>query len=202
MSIENDGKYKSIPVREAQVLSEKYAKSVIFILGIDTVFTRLHTVTYGVSAQEKEWAAMVGEKLTKFLNPEFQAMESFQDYRTLDQGKMVVYIEQLQRACRAADHAIASVMATREGITEEALQTVRDTIKQALDGNPAEEVHVQSPNMTPSGIHLYVITSINSGRDGAPFALCEKHFDTWTAKDRVIWRQIGQHTSEPCQICT
>lgn len=48
---------------------------------------------------------------------------------------------------------------------------------------------------------LYVITSVVTGADGQPFALCRRHFDSWPAKDRAVWRVIGGCTNEPCNRC-
>lgn len=48
---------------------------------------------------------------------------------------------------------------------------------------------------------LYVITNIKTGEDGRPFALCARCFDLWDAKDRVVWRILGDSTSSPCREC-
>jgi hypothetical protein len=44
-------------------------------------------------------------------------------------------IEKLERACRAADHCFASLLAVREGATDELLQEMRSAIADALDPN-------------------------------------------------------------------
>ena len=47
---------------------------------------------------------------------------------------------------------------------------------------------------------LFVITNIQSGDEGKPFSLCKKHFDSWEAKNRVLWRIIGEKTDEHCNF--
>lgn len=44
-----------------------------------------------------------------------------------------VRVDRLVRACMAADHAIGSVMACREGITDTLLQDVRDALRSAIE---------------------------------------------------------------------
>lgn len=48
---------------------------------------------------------------------------------------------------------------------------------------------------------LYQITNLETFNKGAPFALCEKHFHSWVAKDKVLWDKIGENTNLPCNQC-
>lgn len=50
---------------------------------------------------------------------------------------------------------------------------------------------------------LYIITNMNTGKDGTPFALCDKHFEEWAPKvvGRIYYRKIGENTDEPCNEC-
>ena len=129
--------YQLVPVDAARQIAEACAKSIIVIASYDPVHGLLHVTTYGVSPQDKEWAAQAGELVAETLAVGARDLwQTFEDYRHLDAGKATARIERLSRACVAADHAIASVMAVREGITDEALQTCRDFIKAALEPDP------------------------------------------------------------------
>ena len=50
---------------------------------------------------------------------------------------------------------------------------------------------------------LYVITNLNLGEDGKPFALCDKCFKEWEpkVKGKIVFRVIGENTKEPCNEC-
>lgn len=51
--------------------------------------------------------------------------------------------------------------------------------------------------------NLYVITNLNTGADGRPFALCKPHYEEWKEKisGKIYYREIGKDTKEPCNEC-
>jgi response regulator of citrate/malate metabolism len=49
-------------------------------------------------------------------------------------------VDQLIDACRAADHAIGSVMAVRDGISDELLQEVREALQAAMQRGPLDRL--------------------------------------------------------------
>lgn len=73
--------YKSVPVSEAQIIAEKYEKSVIISCAWDPKFGLLHTTTFGRDQQEKEWAAKGGEIVTKALGGLPLAGVRYEDFR-------------------------------------------------------------------------------------------------------------------------
>jgi len=52
--------------------------------------------------------------------------------------------------------------------------------------------------------NLFVITNVNTGEDGKPFAFCDRHFKEWKEKvsGRIVYREIGKDTKEPCGECS
>jgi len=125
--------YRPVPVNVAREISERFEKSMVVIGTYDSKHDMLHTTTYGVEPKDKENAADWGELFAGLVCGEgFERRQVFEDYRFLDQGARAQKIEHLVRACRAADHAIGSVMAMRNGITDEALQDVRNALQAAL----------------------------------------------------------------------
>jgi len=50
-------------------------------------------------------------------------------------------------------------------------------------------------------VDLYQITNLNTFEKGTPFGLCQKCFEKWEAKDRVLWNRIGRKTTYPCNEC-
>ena len=122
----------NIPVAAARMIGHDYNKSLVVILAYDPHENRLHTVTWGREAQEKSLAAEAGDKCTAVLGADLSKRETFQDYRFADQAKVAMLIDDLLISCQAADHAIASVMAQRNGITDLALMNVRDAIAKSV----------------------------------------------------------------------
>lgn len=128
--------YVPIPVAVAREIAARYQKSQVVILAWDPVHELTHTTTYGVEPDEKERAAEVGDACAKAICGDgFERRRSFEDYRHIDAGERAKKIDQLYWACKSADHAIASVMAERYGITDLALQAVRDALSEAMTGS-------------------------------------------------------------------
>ncbi len=92
MSSEESPAYKPIPSVEARILAEKYDKSIVILWAWDPVYGLLHTTTYGVSQQEKDWAAKGGEIATAALGGQVPARIEYEDYR-------IAHLAELTRAC-------------------------------------------------------------------------------------------------------
>lgn len=123
--------YANIPVSVARGIGEKYRKDCVVVLAYDHASQKTHATTWGREATDKAGAVTVRDKCLEAIGVETSGGTTFQDYRFVSEGERAKIVDDLVRACRAADHAIASVMAVRDGITDDALQNVRDAIKAA-----------------------------------------------------------------------
>ena len=93
-------------------------------------------ITWGRDADDKEAVVKARDVCLERLGPmaDLGAIrQNHQDYRTIEAGERAKVVDELVRCCRAADCAIASVMAHREGITDLALQHVREAIAKAVE---------------------------------------------------------------------
>jgi hypothetical protein len=125
-----------IPVEIARQIAIRYAKSMVVILAYDPESQLTHTTTYGVEPIDKERAADVGERCAQLICGDgFERRTSYEDYRFTDQGKRAQQIERLIAAAKAAKHAFASVVAYREGITDEMLEALMATLDEAIAEN-------------------------------------------------------------------
>ena len=123
--------YQAVPVDVARQISEAFGKSMVVILGVDSIHDMFHVTTYGTSALEKEMAANVGEALAKQFS-EFELRRPFEDYRYLEEGKQVEKIERLKEACRAADNILAWLLGDRHSVSDNRLRNLRDALQEAL----------------------------------------------------------------------
>ena len=73
--------YKPIPVLAAKKLAERYDKSIVIVLAWDPAHGLMHTTTYGVSEQDKDWAAKGGEIATTALGGSLPDKIEYEDYR-------------------------------------------------------------------------------------------------------------------------
>lgn len=94
--------YKPVPVETARAIAEQYEKSIVIIFTHDPLFGMLHTTTYGVGPQEKEWAAQGGEIATKALGAVVELATDFEDYR-IDQARRL--LAALKSVVKIADEA-------------------------------------------------------------------------------------------------
>ncbi|WP_149496221.1 hypothetical protein [Roseiconus lacunae] len=125
--------YAAIPVSVARAIGEDYRKDWVVILAYDHESQRTHATTWGRDPADKEGAVRVRDKCLETIGADMSDATTHQDYRFASEGERAKIVDDLVRACRAADHAIASVMAVRDGIPNEELQGVRDAIKAATD---------------------------------------------------------------------
>jgi hypothetical protein len=126
--------YKPVPVDVARQIAEQCGKSMVVILSYDPAHQLTHTTTYGVEPSEKEMAADVGDRCAKLICGDgFDKSRRYEDFRFADQAARTKAIEQLIKAATAADHALGSILAVRDGITDEVLQTVRSALAEAIE---------------------------------------------------------------------
>ncbi len=78
MSVAND--YLPIPSSHAKVIAEAYKKSMVLILAYDRLHEKTHCTTYGVTAIDKENAALAGERVVKELGGDLVAKTSYEDF--------------------------------------------------------------------------------------------------------------------------
>ena len=48
---------------------------------------------------------------------------------------------------------------------------------------------------------LYVFYNMELSKDGAPFAMCDKHKKTYRYEGPIIMKEIATHASMPCHLC-
>ncbi len=72
--------YQPIPVSEAKDLAEKYGKDQVLIFAYDRESGRMHTTTYGKSAEDKLQAAQGGDRVAEILTDVSQKVV-YEDFR-------------------------------------------------------------------------------------------------------------------------
>ncbi len=73
-------KYKPVPVEVAQKIASDFDKDMVIVLAYDKAHDRTHTTTYGVSPEDKENAARLGETLTAACGADVSAKTTFEDF--------------------------------------------------------------------------------------------------------------------------
>ncbi len=91
--------YKPIPTAEAKTLAGHYDKSIVIIFAWDPVHGLIHTTTYGVSEQDKDWAAKGGEIATAALGGVVPAKIDFEDYRITRIRVLEAEVARLKHLC-------------------------------------------------------------------------------------------------------
>jgi len=97
VTVEEEFSYAPIPVAVAEKIAVDRYKSIVVIAAYDQVHQRLQTTTYGISAYDKEVAAMMAEKLVAALGMAQQQLESYEDYRHLKVGSLKTEVDRLKR---------------------------------------------------------------------------------------------------------
>lgn len=128
-----DQPFPPITTEHARIIGDMHGKNEVIILCIGEDPLNLQVVTWGKEPEHKLSAANRAMYCVMALGGTVTDKTEIDDYRFVDEGKRAQIVDQLVRCCRAADHAIASVMACREGITDEALQNVRDALQKAIE---------------------------------------------------------------------
>lgn len=100
--------YKPIPVAVGVEIAKKYEKSVVVLLAYDPVHQKMHTMTYGVTAKDKEYAADLGEICATVVGagPDRQTYEDFRrDYSAGQFRELQERAFELLQACGAVIEA-------------------------------------------------------------------------------------------------
>jgi hypothetical protein len=129
--IKAPAEYQQVPVAVAREIAEKCRKDVVVIMSIDRAFDKTHFTTYGRSASDKIEAAQFGEIISAGLQCG-GPLQHFEDFRTVDAAKRAEQIDGLAAVARATDHAIASLLACRSGLTDEFLTVLQAEVRAAL----------------------------------------------------------------------
>lgn len=111
---------KSIPVAIATQVAEKFEKAIVLIVAWDAVYGTTHIVTYGVTPEQKEMAALGGDLTAQQLGMAMEQMTRFEDFRTIDQAKRAEQIERLRKLCRRAANELDTMP------PDEAIDSLRD----------------------------------------------------------------------------
>jgi hypothetical protein len=89
--------YQPVHVTEARGIAERYQKRVVVITAWDEAHGRLHTTTYGVTAQDKLWAAELGELLSKAAGAAPDTRRVHEDFRTVPAAEYKAQVDRLER---------------------------------------------------------------------------------------------------------
>jgi hypothetical protein len=73
--------YTPVPVTAAATIAREYRKSIVVIAAWDPEHGLLHMTTFGVSPQEKQWAATAGEIVSAALGCSPSEKICFEDFR-------------------------------------------------------------------------------------------------------------------------
>ena len=101
--------YKPVTVEAAVSIAERFDKSQVLIIAYDTAHQKTHFTTYGVTPEDKESIARVGDYLGQHLTGiEREQCTNYEDYRFIDQGKRAAENRSLRsvlkRLYKVAEH--------------------------------------------------------------------------------------------------
>jgi hypothetical protein len=117
--------YRPVPVQAAEYIAKTFNKSMVVVLAYDRVHAKTHTTTYGVSAIEKEQAAAVGEVCTNTIGADLSRKIVYEDFhRDYDPARFKESLEVLH----AVNRALISLIAVRDGLTDEFLVKLRNRV--------------------------------------------------------------------------
>lgn len=124
--------YQPIAVDVAREIAERHGKDMLLILAYDHATRTTNSVTWGRSPQDKEIAVDAANRCVKTLGGDLETERTHEDYRFLDEGRRAQIIDDLVRSARSAHHAIQSVLAVRNGISDGLLQDVCANLDEAI----------------------------------------------------------------------
>lgn len=75
------GTYKSVSVQAAKRISREFDKDIVVVLAFDTSHMKMHTTTYGKTPEDKQAAALLGDRLTEACGVDITKRETFSDFR-------------------------------------------------------------------------------------------------------------------------
>lgn len=121
-----------IPVEVARKIGQDLGLAWVLVLAYRTDAQTTETATWGGSPTDKEWCCAIRDRCLAAIGIDPDGGVTHQDYRFIEAGERAMIVDELASACRAAEHAIGSVLAVRDGISTELLQDVRDALRTAL----------------------------------------------------------------------
>lgn len=124
--------YQPVPVQAAAEVSNRFDKAVVVIISWDRKFNLIHTTTYGQSANDKLSAAALGDLLAAAAGADLSRRSTDEDFRSVTAAEWAQQKDKLVKACHGAHHLITSLLAVREGPTDELLRDVQKAINDAL----------------------------------------------------------------------
>jgi hypothetical protein len=122
--------YLAIPVEEARAIGQHFEKDRVVILAYDAESQRTAIVTWGRQPSDKEAAAHVGDRCAELLGCRRDTVEVHQDFRR--EGEAAAAVDAMVMACRAADHALGSLLACRNGISDDLIRGIRGALQRAI----------------------------------------------------------------------
>lgn len=125
-----EGTYQSVPVDQARQIGESFNKDCVVILTYDADHERTHVTTWGRSPEDKAAAARVGELCAQQIGCEMETQTVHQDYRR--EGEAAQAVDRLVQAGRSAVHLIDSLLAVRNGPTDDLLIEIRRALVHAM----------------------------------------------------------------------
>lgn len=84
--------YIPVPTTTAKDIAEQFAKSIVIILCYDPAHGMLHRTTFGVTPQDKVWAANGGDIAARALGI-LPVDVQFEDYRLAQARKLLVILQ-------------------------------------------------------------------------------------------------------------
>jgi len=122
-----------IPVDVAAKIAERFGKQVVLIVAYDATHGSTHIVTYGVSSEQKEVAALAGDLTAQQLGMAMDKITKFEDFRTVDQAKRCEQIERLRKVCRRAYNEFATLFDLRSLQEDHAIRLLCDDLKREAE---------------------------------------------------------------------
>lgn len=87
--------YQPIPVSAAADIAGRYEKDVVVIVAWDRTFEKIHTTTFGITAEDKLAAAELGPILAAAAGAEMTQVHPYEDFR-LDAARLKEENDQLR----------------------------------------------------------------------------------------------------------
>lgn len=126
--------YKEVPIYVAAEIAREFGKDQVLIFAWDQANGYMHTTTYGTTPENKQMAAIGGDRVAAILC-DIRQKVSFADFRHTDQAKAQVLAEKvLLYLGESPEHAIMTFAEDGSTFTElvELAKGVRDSRQQEL----------------------------------------------------------------------
>lgn len=88
--------YLPVPVEAAKRIADEFRKNIVIILSWSKEHGHLHTTTFGVSPEEKQWAAQGGEIASRALGSVVNKSTTFEDYRITEGRDLLKILKEIE----------------------------------------------------------------------------------------------------------